>query len=150
MTDWIAWFVLAGVLVVLEMFTGTFYLLMIALGFAAGGVAALADASAAAQLAAAAVVGVIATYGLRRSKWGKTARRDAQRDPNVNLDIGQTLVVDEWSGEQGGIQTARVMYRGAMWDVELDAGARARPGAYVIREVRGNRLVVAEPGTINQ
>ncbi|WP_420475054.1 NfeD family protein [Noviherbaspirillum sp. ST9] len=150
MTDWIAWFVLAGILVVLEMFTGTFYLLMIALGFAAGGVAALADASAAAQLVAAAVVGVLATYGLRRSKWGKTARRDAQRDPNVNLDIGQTLVVDDWSGEQGSTRTARVMYRGAMWDVELEAGARARSGTYVIREVRGNRLVVAEPGTINQ
>lgn len=150
MTDWIAWFVLAGILVVLEMFTGTFYLLMIALGFAAGGVAALAGASAAAQLVAAAAIGVIATYGLRRSKWGKTARRDAQRDPNVNLDIGQTLVVDAWSGEQGRTQTARVMYRGAMWDVELEAGALARPGAYVIREVRGNRLVVAEPGTINQ
>lgn len=150
MTDWIAWFVLAGILVVLEMFTGTFYLLMIALGFAAGGVAALADASAAAQLVAAAVVGVLATYGLRRSKWGKTARRDVQRDPNVNLDIGQTLVVDDWSGEQGSTRTARVMYRGAMWDVELEAGARARSGTYVIREVRGNRLVVAEPGTINQ
>jgi membrane protein implicated in regulation of membrane protease activity len=150
MTDWIAWFVLAGILVVLEMFTGTFYLLMIALGFAAGGVAALTGASAAAQLVAAAIIGVIATYGLRRSKWGKTARRDAHRDPNVNLDIGQRLVVDEWSGEQGGIQTARVMYRGAMWDVELEAGAWARSGTYVIRAVRGNRLVVAEPGPINQ
>lgn len=150
MTEWISWFGLAGILVVLEMFTGTFYLLMISIGFIAGGLAALADASAGMQLVAAAVVGVIATYGLRRSKWGKTAKRDAQRDPNVILDIGQMLVVDEWSGGPGTVQTARVMYRGAMWDVELDAGARARPGPYVIREVRGNRLVVAEPGTINQ
>jgi len=150
MTDWIAWFALAGILVVLEMFTGTFYLLMIAIGFIAGGLAGLAAASAGAQLVAAGIAGVIATYGLRRSKWGKTARRDAQRDPNVNLDIGQSLVVDEWSGGQGNVYTARVMYRGALWDVELDAGARARPGAYVIREVRGNRLVVAEPGTISQ
>ena len=150
MADWMVWFGLAGILVVLEMFTGTFYLLMIAIGFVAGGLAAMAGGSAALQLVAAAVAGVIATYGLRRSRWGKTARRDAQRDPNVNLDIGQTLVVDEWSGGQGGVQTSRVMYRGAMWDVELDAGARARPGTYVIREVRGNRLVVAETGVVNQ
>jgi membrane protein implicated in regulation of membrane protease activity len=150
MTDWIAWFALAGILVVLEMFSGTFYLLMIAIGFIAGGLAALAGAGAAMQLVVAGIVGVIATYGLRRSKWGKTARRDAHRDPNVNLDIGQSLVVDEWSGGQGAVPTARVMYRGAMWDVELDAGARARSGTYVIREVRGNRLVVAEPGTINE
>lgn len=150
MTDWIAWFALAGILVVLEMFSGTFYLLMIATGFVAGGVAAFAGEGAAMQFVVASIVGVIATYGLRRSKWGKTARRDAYRDPNVNLDIGQSLVVDEWSGGQGDVQTARVMYRGAMWDVELDMGALARPGTYVIREVRGNRLVVAEPGAINQ
>ncbi|HCN90871.1 MAG TPA: NfeD family protein, partial [Oxalobacteraceae bacterium] len=37
MTDWIVWSVLAGILVILELFTGTFYLLMIAIGFAAGG-----------------------------------------------------------------------------------------------------------------
>ncbi|WP_337367337.1 NfeD family protein [Noviherbaspirillum denitrificans] len=140
---------MAGVLVVLEMFTGTFYLLMIAIGLVAGGLAALAGGGTAVQLAVAGIAGAIATYGLRRSKWGKTSRRDAQRDPNVNLDIGQTLVVDEWAGQQGGVRTARVMYRGAMWDVELDAHAQARPGTYVIREVRGNRLVVAESGTAN-
>jgi hypothetical protein len=38
---------------------------------------------------------------------------------------------------------ARVMYRGAMWDVELEAGAAAQPGSFIIREVRGNRLIVA-------
>jgi len=150
MTDWIAWFALAGILVVLEMFTGTFYLLMVAIGFAAGGVAALAGAGVALQLVVAALAGVIATYGLRRSRWGKTAKRDAQRDPNVNLDIGQMLLVEEWSEANGGAQTARAMYRGAMWDVELEAGSAGRPGRYVIREVRGNRLVVAEAGSVNQ
>ena len=34
MTDWIAWFVAAGILVIFEVFTGTFYLLMIAVGLA--------------------------------------------------------------------------------------------------------------------
>ena len=150
MTDWMVWFGLAGVLVVLEMFTGTFYLLMIAIGFVAAGCAALLAAGSSVQLVVAALVGVIATYGLRRSKWGKTARRDAERDPNVNLDVGQSLVVEEWSGIEGEVRTSRVMYRGAMWDVELEAGAHARPGRHVIREVRGNRLVVAQSGTDNQ
>ena len=150
MTDWIAWFVLAGILVVLEMFTGTFYLLMIAIGFVAGGASALFGAGGGMQLVVAALVGAAATYGLRRSKWGKTAKRDPQQDPNVNLDIGQTLVVDEWSGGDGGVRTSRVMYRGAMWDVELHAGSKAVAGTYVIREVRGNRLVVAESRAANQ
>ena len=147
MTDWIAWFGLAGALVILEMFTGTFYLLMIGVGLAAGGIAALVGVGAALQLAVAAVVGIIATYALRRSRWGKISTSDASRDPNVNLDIGQTLSVEAWNGEEQGVRTARVMYRGAMWDVELADGASARPGSYVIREVRGSRLIVAHSGS---
>ena len=38
---------------------------------------------------------------------------------------------------------ARVPYRGAQWDVELLPGHHARPGSFVIREIRGSRLLVA-------
>ncbi|HEX7635016.1 MAG TPA: NfeD family protein [Noviherbaspirillum sp.] len=139
MTNWIAWLMLAGMLVILEIFTGTFYLLMIAIGLAAGAIAALLGMNGEAQWMVAAIVGVIATYSLRRSKLGRFSRRDAARDPSVNLDIGQTLVVDAWNGDG---RTARAMYRGALWDVELEHGGQAGPGAFIIREVRGNRLIV--------
>src|SRR5471032_42773 len=36
MADWMHWLIAAGVVVILELFTGTFYLLMIAIGIAAG------------------------------------------------------------------------------------------------------------------
>lgn len=150
MTDWMVWFGLAGALVIMEMFSGTFYLLMVGIGFAAGGFAAMAGGGGSVQLAGAAVVGVIATYALRRSKWGRTSKSDAGRDPNVNLDIGQTLHVDAWSDGEGALRTARVTYRGAMWDIELEHGGSACPGPYVIREVRGNRLIVANIGSNNQ
>ena len=149
MTTWMLWFVVAGALVILEMFTGTFYLLMVAIGFAAGGLAALADASASAQLAVAAVVGIIATYGLRRSRWGRSIKSNPASDPNVNLDIGQTLVVEAWRGDEGGRRTARAVYRGAQWDVELEEGVPAVPGTYVIHEVRGSRLIVGRGGSNN-
>src|SRR5437870_3369569 len=96
MTDWITWLVLAGVVVILELFTGTFYLLMIAIGLAAGGLVALGGASSTVQFIVAAVVGVASTLVLRRSKLGKFNKTDAASDPNVNLDIGQTLVIEEW------------------------------------------------------
>jgi membrane protein implicated in regulation of membrane protease activity len=137
MADWIIWFVVAGALVILEMFTGTFYLLMIAIGLAAGGAAALAGATGAVQLVVGAVVGTAATIGLHRSRFGKMNRTEASRDVNVNLDIGETVAVTEWKDG-----SARVMYRGAMWDVDLEAGAAAQPGSFIIREVRGNRLIV--------
>jgi membrane protein implicated in regulation of membrane protease activity len=146
MTDWIIWFVIAGVLVMLEMATGTFYLLMIAIGLAAGGLAALTGAGSTLQFITAAVVGAAVTFALRRSRLGKVHKTNSTRDPNVNLDIGQTVAVEEWKSIQEGTSTSRVMYRGAMWDIELDSGEIARPGLFVIREVRGNRLIVANNG----
>jgi membrane protein implicated in regulation of membrane protease activity len=149
MTDWMVWLALTGALVILEMFTGTFYLLMIGIGCAIGGLSAVFGASNALQFLSAAVTGIIAIYALRRSGLGRISRREAARDPNVILDIGQTLTVDSWSGEDGGTHTARVMYRGAMWDVELQHGSIAHSGTFAIREVRGSRLVVANSGSNN-
>lgn len=147
MAAWMLWLGLAGILVILEMFTGTFYLLMIGVGMAAGGLVAIAGFREELQLLGAAVVGVLATYALRRSKLGRWSRRDVARDPNVNLDIGQTLTVNAWSGGRGETQVARAMYRGTQWDVELEAGGRAEPGLFVIHEVRGSRLIVGNTGS---
>jgi membrane protein implicated in regulation of membrane protease activity len=147
MADWITWFIAAGILVTFEMFTGTFYLLMIALGVTAGGFAAFVGAGDPIQYIVAAVVGAAATYALRRSNLGKAPKNNPARDPNVNLDIGQTLVINEWKDDQGKGCTARAMYRGAMWDVELAHGATAQPGAFLIREIRGSRLIVSNHQT---
>ncbi|NEX59753.1 NfeD family protein [Noviherbaspirillum galbum] len=141
MANWIVWILLAGVLVVLELFTGTFYLLMIALGLAAGGLVALVGAGEAAQFVAAAIVGVAATSILHRTRLGKQTRHAASRNPDVLLDIGQQLRIDSWSE-----RSARASYRGAEWDVELDDSFPENriplPGHYVIREIRGSRLIV--------
>jgi hypothetical protein len=101
------------------------------------------------QFLAATVAALIAIYTLRHSRLGRTSRREAARDPNVMLDIGQTLAVDMWTGAEGETHTTRVMYRGAMWDVELQQGGVARPGRFVIREVRGSRLLVTNSGSNN-
>jgi len=137
MAEWVGWFIAAGALLILELFSGTFYLLMIAIGISAGGLVALAGANGAWQAIAAAIVGVAATLILRRSRYGKAARRDAAQDPNINLDIGQSVAVGHWVDG-----SARVMYRGALWDVELSPGSDAQAGQYIIRAVRGSRLIV--------
>ncbi|MFC6520803.1 NfeD family protein [Undibacterium arcticum] len=48
------------------------------------------------------------------------------------------VTVDNWNVDD----TARVMYRGAQWDVDLAAGERPVPGVYIIKEVQGSRLIV--------
>ncbi|MES2148873.1 MAG: NfeD family protein [Pseudomonadota bacterium] len=138
MADWMNWLVAAGVLVILELFTGTFYLLMIAVGLALGGAAALLGLDVPLQTIVAAIVGLAATWLLHRSRFGRAPKLDSARDPNVNIDIGQCVTVDAWQGDH-----ARVMYRGALWDVVLGPGAEAQAGRFKIVEMQGSRLIVA-------
>ena len=138
MSDWMNWLVGAGILVIAELFTGTFYLLMIAIGLAFGGIAAMLGVSGPIQTLIAAGVGMVATAVLHRSRFGRPAKSNPTRDPNVNLDIGARVAVPHW--QEG---RARVMYRGALWDVELGPGAQPEAGEYRIVEVQGNRLIVA-------
>jgi membrane protein implicated in regulation of membrane protease activity len=140
MSGWMLWFAAAGALVVLEMFSGTFYLLMVAIGLVVGGATALAGLDSAMQFLLAAATGILATAALHRSRWGRAGRPASARNPDINLDIGQTLVVHAWSSDG---KTARSEYRGAAWDIELEPGSQPLPGKFVIREVRGSRLVVA-------
>ena len=58
MADATMWWVLAGVLVALELLTGTFYLLMLSLGSVAAALVAMAGHGLNTQLVAAAVVAV--------------------------------------------------------------------------------------------
>ncbi|SAK58762.1 NfeD family protein [Caballeronia temeraria] len=138
-TGGLIWWVAAGALIVAELFTGTFYLLMIAIGMIAGGVAFVLGAMPHVQMGAAAVIALIAVAVLRRSRFGNWKRRnDASHDTAVNLDIGATLEVDQWRDGH-----ARAMYRGAQWDVELAPGESEGARLYRITALDGNRLIVA-------
>lgn len=133
------WWVGAGVLVVAELMTGTFYLLMIALGFLAGVIAYAFDAPLDLQFVVAAVVALIAVIALRRVRFSRRRRGvEMSRDPDVNLDIGATLSVTQWHDGR-----ARAMYRGAEWDVELAPGEPDDAPLYEITALRGNSLIVA-------
>lgn len=136
------WWIGAGVLVVAELLTGTFYLLMIALGFLAGAIVKLEGASLAAQCVWAALVALAAVVALRRSPFGRRRqRRDASANPDVVLDIGAPVEVQAWRDGR-----ARVPYRGAQWDVELAPGEREDARFYEIAAVRANRLILVEKG----
>lgn len=133
------WWIAAGVLIVAELMTGTFYLLMIALGFLAGALSYELGAPLDVQLIVAAVVGLAAVVTLRRSRFGRRRRMtDASTDPGVNLDIGATLAVAAWHDRR-----ARTMYRGAEWDAELAPGEPEDAPLYEIKAVRGSCLIVA-------
>lgn len=133
------WWVLAGVAVAAELTTGTFYLLMIALGLAAGAVSAHLGLSLSLQIALAAMVGGGATalWHWRRMKQPTSAPARENRD--VNLDIGERVQVDAW----GPDRTARVNYRGTMWTARLVPDSPALAGPHLVKAVEGNWLVLA-------
>jgi membrane protein implicated in regulation of membrane protease activity len=133
------WWVGAGVLIVLELMSGTFYLLMIALGFIAAALTRIAGANADVQFVVAALVALAAVLLLRRSRFGRRTRLRtvAARNPDVNLDIGQTLAVTGWRERR-----ARANYRGAAWDVELAPGEPEDAKVYEITALEGCRLIV--------
>jgi membrane protein implicated in regulation of membrane protease activity len=140
--DWNAptlWWLAAGALVATELATGTFYLLMLALGCAAGAVAAHAGLGATAQILTAAALGGGATvaWHLKRSRQPKAQPAESNRD--VNLDIGQLVHVSAWAPDG----TARVQYRGAAWSVRFCQTGAPSIGEHVIVAVHGNELRVA-------
>ena len=133
------WWIAAGVAVAAELASGTFYLLMIALGLAAAALAAHVGVSGTAQIVVGALVSALATalWHWRRARAPRSAPAAQNRD--VNLDIGETVQVLVW-GPDG---TARVQYRGTQWTARLQPGAPRVAGAHHVSAVEGNWLVLA-------
>jgi membrane protein implicated in regulation of membrane protease activity len=141
MSDSTIWWLLAGMAVALELVTGTFYLLMLAVGMIAGALAAHFGASLITQIVIASLVGggAVALWYLKRSKDPQPATANANRD--VQMDIGETVHVQQWNEDA----TASVRYRGAQWTVELaDRSTPPEPGFFKVQQLNGNRLVVAK------
>jgi membrane protein implicated in regulation of membrane protease activity len=132
------WWVATGVLVAAELATGTFYLLMMAIGAAAAALAAHAGVPFSGQLVTAALLGggaVLAWYVKRRS--GPKAPA-AGADRNVNLDVGERVVVAQWDA-QGN---SRIQYRGAAWSARWVGSGAPLPGEHVIRAIDGSCLLL--------
>jgi membrane protein implicated in regulation of membrane protease activity len=133
-----AWWIAAGLLVGAELLTGTFYLLMLAIGVVGGAMAAQFGMSTVAQMVVAAVIGggaVVAWHAKRRSQ-PRAAPAASNRD--VNLDIGERVFVSHWDA-QG---ETRVEYRGTQWPARHVGEGPAQSGEHVIRAIEGNRLLL--------
>ena len=132
------WWVAAGLLAAAELVTGTFYLLMLAVGAAVGALTAHAGAGFALQMAAAAVAGGAAAAALRRRRRRQPPRAAAAWNADVILDIGSRVRVEHWRSDA----TARVDYRGAGWDARYRGPGRPAPGEFRIVSIEGIELLL--------
>lgn len=138
MSDSTLWWLLVGAAVALELFTGTFYLLMLAVGMVAAALAAHAGVGLSVQLIVAAVIGSAAVFVWHLIKRRRPSDPSVRAMRSVNLDVGEVIQIEEWLPDG----TASVKYRGAQWTVIQRAGNPPVPGAYRVAELVGNRLLV--------
>jgi len=132
------WWLLAGVTVAVELMTGTFYLLMLALGLAAAAIAAHLGLPTALQIVTAALVGGGAVVGWHFLRLKRPGDPSARADRSVNLDVGETVQIDSWNTDG----TATVKYRGATWTAIHRPGVTPATGMHRVVELVGSRLLV--------
>ena len=129
------WAILGLTLVIVELLTGTFYLLV--LGVAAFGAALVAwlGQGFPVQAIVAALIAALGCYGVHVYRTKNTTRQMAP------VDAGQPAHFENWIDQ--GARLARVNYRGTSWDALVDGDAAVDAGAmlYVVT-ANGNTLKV--------
>jgi membrane protein implicated in regulation of membrane protease activity len=131
----LAWAILGLTLVIIEMFTGTFYLLM--LGVAAFGAAAAAwlGQELPVQALIAAAIAAAGCYWVHAYR----VKNAAAQMPHI--DAGQPANFESWIDE--GARLAKVRYRGASWDAVIDGEGAPQGGALLyVLSANGNTLKV--------
>ena len=135
MDNYLAWLIAGFVLVIAELLTGTFYLLV--LGIAAFAGAATAWAAAGLGIGVQAIVA--AAVALAGVAWVHRWRARTITERMPSLDAGRPAVFETWTDRAAG--RARVRYRDSTWDAVVDDTAEAAPGeVFYIASVEGNTL----------
>ena len=137
MSESTIWWLLAGAAVGIELVTGTFYLLMLAIGLAAAAIASHLGMALTGQLVTAAVVGGGAVVLWHYVRGDQPGNLPAQSNADVHIDIGEAVFVDAWNADG----TTNVNYRGSNW-AAITRGQAPTAGQHRIKELMGNRLVL--------
>jgi len=138
MDAYLLWAVTGIALIIIEMLTGTFYLLV--LGLAALSAAAAAWFGGSFWVQAVLVVAV-SVAGVLLVKRYRGSGRAAKAMQGAGLDIGQAVTLDAWISEADGL--ARVNYRNAQWEAQVTGERTPEGKVFYIHAVEGNTLRVS-------
>jgi len=133
----LTWLIAGFILVITELATGTFYLLVLGVAAFAGSGVAYAGGALVWQSLVSAVVAVAGVA------WVHQYRRRTVSSPMRGLDVGQPAAFESWIDKSSG--HARVKYRDALWDAQVAGGASGESGEiFYITSVDGNTLKVSK------
>lgn len=137
MEVYILWLLLGFGLMIVELLTGTFYLLVLGISAFGGAAAAYLGQEFPVQIMSTAVLAATGSWlvHLYRVKNGQPRMR--------SIDYAQPVVFESWMDE--GERLARVRYRDAPWEAKVEGDAQIRTGGtlYIV-VASGNTLTVSK------
>ncbi len=137
MDDTLIWLIAGFLLVIVELVSGTFYLLVLGIAAFAGGAVAYVGMTHSVQAIVAAAIAVVGAM------WVNRIRRTTSAVKMRSVDAGQPATFDSWVDRAAG--RARVRYRDALWDASVAGGAAGEPGEiFYVTSIDGNTLKVSK------
>lgn len=129
------WAILGLTLVIVELLTGTFYLLMLAIAAFGAALAAWLGQPFGVQAVVSAAIAAAGCYGVH------VYRAKNLKEQMPSIDAGQPASFENWIDQ--GARLARVRYRGASWDARVAGDQSPATGAVVyVLHTDGNTLEV--------
>jgi membrane protein implicated in regulation of membrane protease activity len=134
----LAWLLVGLMLVVVELMTGTFYLLILGIAAGIGSLMAFLGQPFWIQALIAAIAAIVG--GVLVHRYHRAANATSPKD--IANDVGQTVTIESWVSEPQRL--ARVHYRGTIWDAEVLGTDRIERDAllYVVA-MEGSRVKVS-------
>jgi membrane protein implicated in regulation of membrane protease activity len=133
----LAWLIAGFALIIVELVTGTFYLLVLGIAALVGAGIGYAGGAFVWQAVGAAIVAVAGVV------WVHRYRRTISPKRMQGLDFGQSAFFDSWVNRDTG--QARVKYRDALWDAQVTGDVSGQSGEILyITSVDGNTLKVSK------
>lgn len=130
------WAILGLTLVIIELLTGTFYLVMLGAAAFGAALAAWIGQPFPVQAVVAAVIAGAGCYGVHLYRARNATQQMAQ------VDAGQPANFENWVDE--GARLARVNYRGASWEALVEGDETPAAGAVLyVQATHGNTLKVS-------
>ena len=135
--SYVIWLIAGLVLVIAELVSNTFFLLVLGIAAFAGAGSAWLGGALWVQIFIAAAVALSGVW------WVHQHRKASNTASMPSLEAGQPVSFESWSNQAGGM--ARVKYRGAEWDASLPEGESPAAGdVYYISAVEGSSLIVTK------
>lgn len=133
----LAWLIAGSLLIIVELVTGTFYLLVLGIAALLAAVIGYAGGPFAWQSVGAAMIAIVGVISVRRRHRASVPSR------MQGLDVGSPTSFESWIDRSNA--RARVKYRDAQWDARVAGEVSGDPGEVLyITAIDGNTLTVSK------